>query len=371
MKLYLIAGEASGDSRAAEVMRGLNALAAAHGENIEYHGAGGPGMKALAPAVEDWSGEAVLGIWDVLKKYPYFKRKLNAMLEEIARLRPDAVVFIDYPGFNLRLARAIRRRGIATRLIYYVSPQVWAWNRGRIPKMARILDLMLCLFPFEKELYEASGLKTVFVGHPLLDTLAADKQGGPRDENLVALLPGSRMKEIAAIFPMMIETARLMNRARPGLRFEAAAASEALAAVMRTMAAGSGVHVRLGGAHALMNRAAVGIVTSGTATLEATFFELPFVLVYKVAPVTWLIGKLLVRVPFLGISNILAGKEIVREYLQSDARPELVADETLGMLNDPAKREGQAAEFRKVIAGLGQGGAATRAAGAIWAELRG
>lgn len=368
MKLYLIAGEASGDARAAELMRSLSALSPL---KIEYYGAGGPEMKALAPAVDDWSGEAVLGIWDVLKKYPYFRAKLGAMLREIDALAPAAVIFIDYPGFNLRLARAIKQRDPAARLIYYVSPQVWAWNRRRIPQMARMLDLMLCIFPFEKELYEKSGLNTTFVGHPLLDSLVSAKHRQPRDETLVGLFPGSRKKEVLRIFPMMLETARIMRASRPELRFEAAAASEVLAATMRVMAAGTDITVRLGGAHELMNRAAAGMVTSGTATLEATFFELPFVLVYKVAPLTWILGKWLVKVPFLGISNILAGREIVREFLQSDARPRLVADELLSLLNDSDKREAQQAEFRRVIEGLGQGGAAVRAAEAILAELRG
>ena len=370
MKLYLIAGETSGDARAAEVMKSLSALAAQRGETVEYYGAGGPRMKALAPAIEDWSGEAVLGLWDVLKKYPYFRKKFSAMLREIDAVRPDAVLFIDYPGFNLRIAKAVRQRNTSARLIYYISPQVWAWNRSRIPKMARILDLMLCIFPFEKALYEESGLKTAFVGHPLLDALAPHKHREPRDETLVGLFPGSRKKEVLRIFPIMLKTAAILKKSRPDLRFETAAASETLAATMKVMAAGTNVHVALGNAHSLMNRAAAGIVTSGTATLEATFFELPFVLIYSVATFTWVIGKWLVRVPFLGISNILAGREIVREFLQGDARPAALADELLSVLNNPEKRAAQQAEFRAVIDGLGTGGAAHRAAEAIWEELR-
>ena len=369
MKLYLIAGEASGDTRAAEVMRSLSALAAARGQSVEFHGAGGPEMRALAPAIEDWSGEAVVGLWDVLKKYPYFRRKFAAMLREIIALQPDAVLLVDYPGFNLRMAKELKRRNPSQRVIHYVSPQVWAWHRGRIPEMARTLDLMLCIFPFEKELYAKSGLKTEFVGHPLLDALASKKNSQPCDETLVGLFPGSRKKEVSRIFPVMLETAARMRQSRPELRFEAAAASEPLAAAMRAMAAGSPVSVRLGGAHELMNRATVGMVASGTATLEATFFELPFVLVYKVAPLTWAIGKRLVRVPFLGITNILAGREVVREFLQNDATAAALSDELLGMLNNPEKREAQRAEFRRVIASLGAGGASLRAAEAILAEV--
>ena len=369
MKLYLIAGEASGDSRAAEVMRSLSALATARGETVEFHGAGGPEMRALAPRIEDWSGEAVVGLWDVLKKYPYFRRKLAAMLREISELQPDAVILVDYPGFNLRLARALKQRNPSQRIIHYISPQVWAWHRERIPEMARTLDLMLCIFPFEKALYEQSGLKTVFVGHPLLDALAAKKGTVPREETLVGLFPGSRKKEISRIFPNMLKAAAEMLKARPDLRFEAAAASESLAQTMRAMVAGSPVAVRLGGSHELMNRAAVGMVASGTATLEATIFELPFVLIYSVAPFTWVIGKWLVRVPFLGISNILAGREIVREFLQNDAQPLPIADELLSLLNNPEKREVQRDEFRAVITGLGAGGASQRAAEAILTEI--
>ena len=350
-------------------MRSLVALAEARGETVEFHGAGGPEMRALSPAIQDWSGEAVVGLWDVLKKYPYFRRQLDAMLGEIVALKPDAVILIDYPGFNLRMARALKRRDPALRVIYYISPQVWAWNRGRIPQMARTLDLMLCIFPFEKALYEQSGLKTEFVGHPMLDSLAEKKGAQPREETLVGLFPGSRKKEVSRIFPVLLKTAQAMRASRPELRFEAAAANEALAATMRVMAAGSPVTVRLGAYHALMNRAAVGMVASGTATLEATFFEMPFVLVYRVAPLTWWIGKRLVRVPFLGIANILAGREIIREFLQEAAEPAALADELLSMLNNPDKRAAQQAEFRQVVAGLGSGGASGRAAEAIFEML--
>ena len=370
MRLYLLAGEASGDARGAEVMRSLAAEAGAHRETVEFFGAGGPQMQELAPAIQDWSGEAVVGLWDVLKKYGYFRRQLHAMRDEILELKPDAVVLIDYPGFNLRLAKALRQRNPKQRIIHYISPQVWAWNRKRIPEMARTLDLMLCIFPFEKELYEKSGLKTVFVGHPLLDSLAAKRTTTPRDSKLIGLFPGSRLKEVTRIFPVMLQTAAEMRKALPELRFEAAAASESLAEIMRSMVTESAVTIRVGGSHELMQQAGLGMVASGTATLEATYFELPYVLLYKVAPLTWQIGKRLVKVPFLGIANILAGREIVREYLQEAAEPVAIADELLSMMNYPQKCREQVAEFREVITGLGVGGAAARAARAIYDEAK-
>ena len=371
MKLYLIAGEASGDARGAELMRSLAELAAAQGGSIEFFGAGGPQMRELAPAIQDWSGEAVVGLWDVLKKYPYFRRQFHAMRREIAECKPDAVVLIDYPGFNLRIAKAVKQRDPGLPVIYYISPQVWAWNRGRIPKMARILDLMLCIFPFEKALYEKSGLKTVFVGHPLLDSLEPKRNSVafPRDETLVGLFPGSRRKEVQRIFPIMVEAAREMRRAWPQLRVVAAAATETLGSMMRDMTddyVGERVQVVHGTAHELMQQAAVGMVASGTATVEAAFFGMPFAIVYRVAPLTWEVGRRLVNVPHLGMVNILAGREIVAEFLQDDARPVLIADELLSLLNTPEKRAEQLERLKAVIAGLGTGGASRRAAEAIF-----
>lgn len=372
MKLYLIAGEASGDARGAEVMRSLTELAAAQGTDVQFFGAGGPQMQAIAPAIQDWSGEAVVGLWDVLKKYGYFRRQFYAMLAEIEAVKPDAVVFIDYPGFNLRLAKALRKAKTPAKLFYYISPQVWAWNRRRIPQMARTLDLMLCIFPFEKALYEKSGLPTVFVGHPMLDSLAPKKGAVKRERDLIGLFPGSRTKEVSRIFPVMVETALELKRQQPELRFETAAASSKVEALMREILQRypeTGIAVRLRGSHELMQQAAVGMVASGTATMEAAFFEMPFSILYRVAPLTWEVGKRLVKVPFLGMVNILAGRELVKEFLQQAAQAPDVAREVRSLLEDDAKREAQLQGLREVIRGLGEGGAGMRAAEAIVAAL--
>ncbi len=195
-------------------------------------------MRAIAAdPFEDWIAEAgVLGLWDVLKHYGYFREKFHRMIEQIEETKPDAIVLVDYPGFNLRLAKALRTRRFPGKILFYISPQVWAWNRGRIPKMARLLDLMICVFPFEQPMYEASGLHTVFVGHPLLEALAAEKSGVARDENLLGLFPGSREREVKRIFPIMVEAGRLIRQRRPDVRLEAAAASESHADRMRQMA---------------------------------------------------------------------------------------------------------------------------------------
>ena len=371
MRLFLVAGEASGDARGAELMDALRERE----QGMEFTGAGGPQMRTLAGTeMIDWIEEAgVVGLWDVLKKYGWFRKQFAMRLDEITGAKPDAVVLIDYPGFNLRLAKTLRARDPKLRIVYYISPQVWAWNRGRIPKMAKWLDLMLCIFPFEKELYEKSGLKTVFVGHPMLDSLAAKKIANARDESLVALLPGSRRREVRKIFPVMLETAKRMKRARPDLLFEAAAASERAASSMRELSARHGSEnlcaIRVGSAHDLMQRAGVGMVASGTATMEAAYFRLPFVLIYRVAWLTWVVGKRLVRVPFLGMANLLAGREIVREFLQEAADPVAIADEMLRLLNDRESRERLVRDLDSVISQLGEPGAASRAADAILLEL--
>jgi lipid-A-disaccharide synthase len=240
--------------------------------------------------------------------------------------------------------------------------------------MAKFLDLMLCIFPFEPELYLASGLKAVFVGHPMLDSLASMKSAEhSRDAKVIGLFPGSRTKEIARILPVMLEVARKLHQQDASMRFEVAAASETAAVHIRKQIEAAGASdwcpAIVHDAHRLMQRAAVGLVASGTATLEAAFFEMPMVVIYKVAWLTWIVGKQLVRVPFLAMPNILAGREIVPEFLQNAAQPERIAREMGRLLHDPSARAEMQRRLAGVIAQLGDRGAADRAAGAISAAL--
>ena len=280
------------------------------------------------------------------------------------------VVLIDYPGFNLRLARTLRQQSLGGKIIYYISPQVWAWNRSRIPKMARWLDLMLCIFPFEVELYEKSGLQTIFVGHPMIENLSAQRVATARDSNLVGLFPGSRRREIRALMPIVRECMRELHSGDPKLHFEIAAASENLAALIEQelgenrQSLGK-LAVVVGQAAQTMQRSAVGVVASGTATLEAAFFRLPFVLIYKVAPLTYAVGKMLIQVKHLGMPNVLANREIVPEFIQENAQPHRIAREVRQLLVSPGRREKMLAEFEEVIGQLGNGGANETAARAI------
>ena len=377
-KLYFVAGEVSADNHGAALMRSLSEVP--RNCDIQFIGRGGPQMRAIAgEQFKNWVGEAaVLGLWEVIRKYGYFREQFRQTLSEIEKSKPDALVLIDYPGFNLRLARALRDRSPQQKIIYYISPQVWAWNRGRIKKMARFLDLVLCIFPFEADIYNKSGLRAVFVGHPMIERLEAQRIDTKRDPDLIGLFPGSRLREVRKIFPVLIETAHLLHRCRPSLRFEVAAASAGLAAEMnkileqRRKLSGRDrqvIHIKIDETAAIMQQAFVGIVASGSATLEAAYFRLPFVLIYKVAWPTYLAGRLVVNVEYLGMPNLLATREVVSEFIQHEAKPSAIARAVRPLVEDQQTRARMIWEFDAMVAKLGDSGASQRAARAIMEEI--
>ncbi len=329
---------------------------------LKFIGRGGPRMQRIAGAqFRDWIGEAaVLGLWEVLRKYGYFREQFHQTLGEISVSKPDAVVLIDYPGFNLRLARALRRQSQSQKTIYYISPQVWAWNRGRIKKMARLIDLVL---------------RAVFVGHPMIENLETQKIETARDPNLIGLFPGSRLREVRKIFPVMIEVARLLLRSRPGLRFCVAAASEGLAREMSEMLRSGqsenrqAIEIILGQTPVLMQQAWAGIVASGSATLEAAYFRMPFVLIYKVAWPTYIAARLVVNVDYLGMPNLLADKQVVPEFIQHEAKPSVIVKALQALMDDAKVRDRMISEFDAIVGKLGGSGASDRAARAIIQEL--
>jgi lipid-A-disaccharide synthase len=415
--IYFVAGEASADNHGAALLRALRNAAG----DLRFIGRGGPQMKAVAgDNFQNWIEQSgVLGLWEVIKHYGYFRKQFHETLREIETGKPNAVVLIDYPGFNLRLARTLSASAKATadkpKIIYYISPQVWAWNRGRIKKMARWLDLVLCIFPFEADLYNQSGLRTIFVGHPMIERLresqpsqgygSAGKIDIQRDPKLVGLFPGSRGREVRKIFPILADTVRELRRSKPDLRFEVAAASDELAQEMRKILAdslatphlppprgygatsnplpssgGEGrvrgalelqqpFEIKIGQTSEIMQRAYVGIVASGSATLEAAYFRMPFALIYKVAWLTYFAARLVVKVKYLGMPNVLADKQIVPEFIQHRAKPKDLAKTVLRLLDDPVAREQMIFEFDKIATQLGGSGASERAAKAILAEI--
>jgi lipid-A-disaccharide synthase len=372
MTIYFVAGEASADNHAAALMYSLRELDA----DLDFIGRGGPQMRKIAgEQFKNWIDDAaVLGLWEVIRKYGYFREQFHETLNEIHESKPDAIVLIDYPGFNLRLAGALRKQSPRQKIIYYISPQVWAWNRGRIKKMARFLDLMLCIFPFEADLYNKSGLRAVFVGHPMIERLRARKIGTERDRNLIGLFPGSRMREVRKIFPVMLESVPELQKQNRNMRFEVAAASEELAREIRKMLDQrgqdqQGIQIKVGETAALMQRASAGIVASGTATLEAAYFRLPFVLIYKVAWPTYLAARLVVSVKYLGMPNVLADREVVPEFIQHRARPDAIVKAVRQLIEEANDRDRMISEFDRIVSKLGEGGASDQAARTIIEEI--
>lgn len=363
--MYVVAGELSGDAHGAGLLRDLRGRI----DGLEIHGAGGPAMAEVAgDGLEDWVADAaVMGAWEVVKRYGWFRKRFYRMLADVERLRPEVLVLIDYPGFNLRFAARVRERLPDTRIIYYISPQVWAWNKGRLPKMARLLDEMLCLFPFEQPIFEGAGLRTTWVGHPLVDELeAARVPGVERDPGLVGLFPGSREREVSRLLPAMVEAAARLRAGRPQLRFAVPAASPELGVLIRRMAGGADwIEVGDGGSHDLMQRAGCAVVASGTATLEAAYYELPYCLVYAVAWPTYVLARMLVKIEHIGLVNILAGREVVREFIQADAEPVALSRELARLMDDETARARLIEDLRETTAKLGGSGAHERAAARV------
>ena len=364
-RLFFIAGELSGDTHGSGLIQALRDLR----PDTQFSGLGGPKMKAAGgPDITDWVETAgVVGLWEVLKMYGYFKQRFNETVAAVLTTKPDAVIFVDYPGFNLRIAKALRENGYSGKLIYYISPQVWAWKKGRVKVMARVLDLMICIFPFEKPFYEASGLPTEFGGHPMVDRTAQLRHTSPRDPNLIGWFPGSRKNEVRRLLPVMLAASQIIRQQHPETRFAISAANPTLAAEMTAMAQAAGLPeaaswIETGTVYDLMQRATAGAVASGTATLEAACFGLPYALVYHVNWLTYLVGKSVVRIKHLGMVNILAKREVVKELIQHTLTPDSLAAEMLRLLRDPAARAALQTDLAKVVATLGEPGAYQRAA---------
>lgn len=370
--LYVVAGEMSGDVHAAGLLETLKVL---H-PDLEVHGAGGPRMRAVVgEGIHDWLDQAaVMGIVEVLKHYRFFKRSFDRMLAEVTELRPRVLLLVDYPGFNLRFAAAVRKVLPETKIVQYVCPQVWAWKKGRVPKMVELYDEVLCLLPFEPKVFEGTSLKASFVGHPLVDELEEARVEVERDPDLVALIPGSRMPEIEKLFPMMVETAKRLGGNRPGLRFAVPAANPRLRSRIEEITGSArmdaSIEILDGGAHELMQRAACGVVTSGTATVEAAYYGLPYCLVYRLAWPTYLVAKMVVTIEYAGLVNILAGEEVVEEFIQSDADPCHVSRALERFLDEPEVVVALQGRLEETIAKLGGLGAHRRAAEAVSAWLR-
>jgi lipid-A-disaccharide synthase len=334
---------------------------------------------AGASLAGDFKGLSVTGILEVARVLPRTYAVYRQLLADAERARPDVFVAIDFPDFNFRLASALRRRGIP--VVYYISPQLWAWRRGRMKTMRRLADRVLVIFPFEAPIYEAAGVPVTWVGHPILDVAVAPQ---PREAFLsslgidpvrpvVALLPGSRRNELRAILPDLARAARLIRDRVPGVHFVVARAPHLADALFDPIAAAAGtlpISLVDGRADDVLAAADVALVASGTITVQAALHECPMVVVYRLSPVTYRLGKPFVHVDTYAMANLVAGRRIVPELIQDDFTPEAVAQEALRVLTDPAYASRVRASLREVKARLGNPGASRRAAEAVLAVAR-
>ncbi len=372
--LLVIAGELSGDMHAAKVIQSFRAKC----PQVAVWGIGGDGVAAnnvaLLQHVRDM---AVLGLVEVLKRYGFFRRVFASVLHEVDRRKPRAALLIDYPGFNLRLAAELRKRGV--RVIYYVCPQVWAWHRSRIPRMAKMIDKLLVIFPFEVDVFRGTGLDVQFVGHPLVEqanaVLSLPQEPLPWPASLrVALLPGSRRQELERILPDMLGAAALLERERPDAGFILPAATPemedlALRIIRDVKEKPSRIVIVSGKTREILRQARAAWVASGTATLETALMECPMVVVYRTASLTYLVGKRLVRVPHLGMVNLLAGRELCPELIQGAVTPGNLVKAITPLLDNTPERAAMVRGLLEVKAMLGTGGAAEKVAAVLSAEF--
>lgn len=349
-KLMIVAGEMSGDQHAAGLVRELRE---ARGD-VECFGIGGEAMRREGVrTVVDVKDMAVLGLAEVLARISFFRRVFRQMSRLLVEERPDALLLVDYPGFNLRLAAAAKRHGIP--VYYYISPQVWAWHRSRIGKMARLIDLLMVIFPFEVEVFAGTGLKTVFTGHPLVasvaDTLASPSPelAWPPGARRVAILPGSRRQEIKRVLPPMLAAARELRRRNPQTAFMIPAAGPEIKTQIEAQLAAlpaderTALGVVEGQMRDVVRQARAAMVCSGTATMETALLKCPHIVVYRAAWPTYWLGRMLIRVRFLGIVNLIAGRELCPEFIQGDAQPEKMADAVERLLGNTPERATQLA----------------------------
>ena len=377
----IIAGEASGDMRAAGLVRALQQKGTPYGVPffpIRFSGVGGTHMAKygveLFASIDDL---AVIGISDVIKNLGRIKEIFDRVLKRIDAQRPDAVLLVDYPGFNLRLAREIKKRDI--KVIYYVSPQVWAWKKDRIKMIKTVVDRMLVLFPFEKELYAEYGMDVDYVGHPLVDEVAMTQPPASvraslkfkPTEKIIGLLPGSRPKEIERHLPVMLGAAEILAAKDPNCRFLLLKAESIPMEVIEryTRQAKTKVTVYDGPTYDGIGAMNVGIVASGTATLETGLLLKPMVIMYKTSPVTYHLGKAFIKIPYIGLVNVVAGKKIMEEFIQDDATPQNIAAAVQKILSSPENYGHLTNELATLKASLGAPGASSRAASIIRTEL--
>ncbi|WKZ67683.1 MAG: lipid-A-disaccharide synthase [Flavobacteriales bacterium] len=367
-RIYIIAGEASGDLHGGNLVRALHAQAGPGG--LVVRAWGGDRMAAAgAEVVKHYRDLAFMGFTQVVMNLRTILRNIDACKRDIADFRPEALVLIDYPGFNLRIAEWAHAKGIPVH--YYISPQVWAWKKGRVHAIKRVVDRMYCILPFEKAWYAGYGMEVDFVGHPLLDAIEQEGRSPltplPGDDGrpMVALLPGSRRQEVSRVLPLMAAVSTRF----PGHRFVLAAAPSMPDDAFRQHLAGTGIAVVKGRTYDVLRQARAALVTSGTATLETALFGVPEVVCYSGGALNVWIAKRLVDIRFISLVNLIMDREVVRELIQSDLTADALERELRMLLDEGPGRERMLADYAQLAARLGGPGASAKVASAVWKSL--
>ena len=366
MKIMMSAGEASGDMHGAAVAAELKRIM----PEAEIFGMGGADMKKRGVRIiYDIENLGIIGVVEVIKHIPFFFRLRSMLKEAMIREKPDVLVCVDYPGFNMKLAHAAKELGIP--VIYYIAPTIWAWNKGRAKNIVRDVEQVASIFPFEAEAYREAGARVTFVGHPLADTVKPSMSfdeamayfhGDPQKKRIL-LMPGSRKNEVEGLLPVMLEAAGKLAEKEECQFFIPRASTipkESLLSIIGETPLSIGITE--GRQYDLMHICTAAVASSGTATLETALMELPTVLVYRLASFTWFLAKLLVHVKYAGLPNLLLNREVTPELLQDKVNGENIASILLPWIENEEQREKNIKEIREVRKALGSGGAVHRVA---------
>jgi lipid-A-disaccharide synthase len=367
-RFLIVAGEASGDMYGADVARRLFHKF----PDCQIYGLGGQRMREAGVQLEgDISKTAVIGPFEVVSSLASLYRVFRRLAERVETDPPTAAILIDFPDFNLRLGQRIRDAGVP--VIYYVSPQVWAWREGRVKQLRRFVNKMLVILPFEEEMYRKAGVDVEFVGHPLVDMVRATKSKeefcaayelDPR-KPIVALLPGSRRKEVRFILPTLCETAKLISKQKPDAQFVLPMASGLHRRSVENIIRSQPITIVTNDTYNAVRYARAAIVASGTATLETALLGTPEVIVYRISQASWLVGRALLKVRLFGIVNIILGEEVVPELFQERMTPEEVSKITLRLMDDVWVQSRIRGNYEKLRRQLGSGNVSDRVVDAV------
>ncbi|MFH1593407.1 MAG: lipid-A-disaccharide synthase [Candidatus Omnitrophota bacterium] len=361
--VLIVAGEVSGDIHSANLINDLKKL----NPNLRLYGIGGKRMEAQGvELLENVENMSIIGVSEVFAKLKHIRQAFKKVLDKVSQAPPSIVILVDYPGFNLRLARILKKKGLP--IIYYITPQVWAWGRSRVHHIKKYVDKAIVILKFEEELFKEYGIDATFVGHPLLD----DKAHGTYDKiacgldgkkATLALLPGSRKSEVSSLLPIMLQTIELVAKEKE-LQFILLRSTGVEDALYDKILKGSKLPIVSikDDTHKCLSLADFVFTSSGTATLESAIMEKPMLITYKTSFLTALLFKIFARTPFIGLVNIIAGRSVVPEILQYDAKPKRLASEILSIITSKDRADKQVEGLKEVKASLGTSGASKRAA---------